>query len=179
MRKREFLAHRCPLGVDDETSAEKTRSGIFAEPPAAVIRPRIRSVLFLRACAVRSALLSCAARKASIRTCITGGPRSSWRRARSGWRAIRRVRRRRTRSRTSGLRPASSRRRWPKSCSKTAYLRKVFSGMGRAIHEVLRIREARDHQVGRTIDAVRLPNSGIDRNSAFLRSVGDNSASPS
>ena len=78
-------------------------------------RPRIRFVLFLKAYAVRSALPSCAARKASIRTCITGGPRSSWRQARSGSRAIRRVKRLRTRSRTSGLRPASSRRRWPKS----------------------------------------------------------------
>ena len=46
-------------------------------------------------------------------------------------------------------------------------LKKAFSGMGRAIHEVLRIREAGDHQAGRTIDVVRLPHSGVDRDSAF------------
>ena len=40
-----------------------------------------------------------AARKASIRTCITGGQRSSWRRAKSGWRAIRHVRRLRMKNR--------------------------------------------------------------------------------
>src|SRR3989440_10363035 len=52
----------------------------------------------------RTALLSCAARKGSIRTCTTVGRRSSWRRARNGSPATRRVRRPRTRSRSSRLR---------------------------------------------------------------------------
>ena len=40
--------------------------------------------IVLKACAARTALLSCAARKGSIRTCTTVGQRSSWRRARNG-----------------------------------------------------------------------------------------------
>ena len=34
--------------------------------------------------------------------------------------------------------------------------------MGRTLHEVLRIREARDHRAGRAIDLVGRPNPGID-----------------
>jgi len=46
-------------------------------------------------CAVRTASLRCAARKASTRIFTTVGRRTSWRRARSGWRATRRGKRQR------------------------------------------------------------------------------------
>ena len=54
-------------------------------------------------------------KEGSIRTCTTVGRRSSWRRARNGSPATRRVRRPRTRSRSSRLRRASSRRPWLRS----------------------------------------------------------------
>ncbi len=62
--------------------------------------------IVLEGLAVRSALPNSAARKASIRTSITGGPRSFWKPARNGWLATRPVRRPPTRSRSSRPRPA-------------------------------------------------------------------------
>src|SRR6516164_1242333 len=82
--------------------------GIFAEPHAGIIPLKRRSASCWKACAARTALLRCAARKGSIRTCTTVGRRSSWRRARNGSPATRRVRPPRTRSRSSRLRRASS-----------------------------------------------------------------------
>src|SRR5262249_9414130 len=78
--------------------ALKRQSGIFAEPHAGIIPLKRRSASYWKACVARTALLSCAARKGSIRTCNTVGRRSSWRRARNGSPATRRVRRPRTRS---------------------------------------------------------------------------------
>src|SRR5262249_12502847 len=62
--------------------ALKRQSGIFAEPHAGIIPLKRRSASCWKACAARTALLSCAARKGSIRTFTTVGQRSSWRRAR-------------------------------------------------------------------------------------------------
>src|SRR5262245_56513771 len=87
-------------------SAEKT-VGIFAEPHAGIIPLKRRSASCWKACVARTALLSCAARKGSIRTCTTVGRRSSWRRARNGSPATRRVRPPRTRSRSSRLKRPS------------------------------------------------------------------------
>jgi transposase len=61
-----------------------------------------------------AALPNSAARRGSTRTLIIVGRKSSWRQARSGSPATRRARRPRARSRISGLRPGSSKRRWPR-----------------------------------------------------------------
>src|SRR5262245_45963523 len=71
--------------------ALKRQSGIFAEPHAGIIPLKRRSASCWKACAARTVLMSCAARKGSIRTCTTVGRRSSWRRARNGSPATRRV----------------------------------------------------------------------------------------
>src|SRR5258705_1405601 len=85
---RGFLAHRSPVEQQRRDkrarayrTALKRRSGIFAEPHAGIIPLKRRSALCWKACAARTALLSCAARKGSIKTCTTVGRKSSWRRA--------------------------------------------------------------------------------------------------
>src|SRR6516164_3485782 len=97
-------------GASAYRRALKRQSGIFAEPHAGIIPLKRRSASCWTACVARTALLSCAARKRSIRTCTTVGRRSFWRRVRNGSPATRRVRRPQTRSRSSRLRRASSRR---------------------------------------------------------------------
>src|SRR5438128_12268949 len=42
-------------------------------------------------------------------------------------------------------------------------LKKAFSGMGRTLHEVLRIREVRDHRTGGTVVALDPSHAGADR----------------
>ncbi len=42
-------------------------------------------------------------------------------------------------------------------------LKKTFSGMGRTLHEVLRVREAGNHPIGRTVVALGPPDAGADR----------------
>ena len=66
-----------------------------------------------------------AARRASPRIFITAGPRSSLRLARSGLPATPLVRRRPMRSRRCVPKPASSRRHWPRSPSRTACSKKA------------------------------------------------------
>src|SRR6266446_9139532 len=44
------------------------------------------------------------------------------------------------------------------ACSK-----KAFSGMGRTLHEVFRIREVRDHRTGGTVVALNPPDTGSNR----------------
>src|SRR5262249_18588274 len=143
--------------------APKRQSGIFAEPHAGIIPLKRRSASCRKACVARTVLLSCAARKGSIRTCTTVGRRSSWRRARNGSPVTRRVRRPRRRARSSRLRRASSRKPWLRSGSKTACSKKAFSGMGRTLHEVFRIREVRDHRTGGTVVALNPPDTGSNR----------------
>jgi hypothetical protein len=57
-------------------SAEKT---VGYSQHAGIIPLKRRSASCWKACVARTALLSCAARKGSIRTCTTVGRRSSWR----------------------------------------------------------------------------------------------------
>src|SRR5262245_36931067 len=90
-----------------------------------------RSAACWEACAARTALLSCAARKGSIRTYTTVGRRSSWRRARNGSPVTRRVRRPRTRSRSSRLRRASSRRPWLRQLKAVDSLAGLLQELGR------------------------------------------------
>jgi hypothetical protein len=42
-------------------------------------------------------------------------------------------------------------------------LKKAFSGMGRTLHEVFRIRKVRDHRTGGTVVALDPSNTGADR----------------
>src|SRR5215467_8515765 len=42
-------------------------------------------------------------------------------------------------------------------------LKKAFSGMGRTLHEVFRIREVRDHRTGGTVVALNPPDTGSNR----------------
>ena len=42
-------------------------------------------------------------------------------------------------------------------------LKKAFSGMGRTLHEVFRIREVRDHRTGGTVVALNAPDTGSIR----------------
>ena len=42
-------------------------------------------------------------------------------------------------------------------------LKKAFSGMGRTLHEVFRIREVRDHRTGETVVALNPPDTGSNR----------------
>jgi transposase len=42
-------------------------------------------------------------------------------------------------------------------------LKKAFSGMGRTLHEVFRIRKVRDHRTGGTVVALDSSNTGADR----------------
>src|SRR5262245_3674286 len=52
--------------------------------------------------------------------------------------------------------------------SKTACSKKAFSGMGRTLHEVFRIREVRDHRTGGTVVALRtLAPIGIPRSTFY------------
>src|SRR5262249_37343109 len=141
----------------------KRQSGIFAEPHAGIMPLKRRSASCWKACVARTALLSCAARKGSIRTCTTVGRRSFWRRVRNGSPAARRVGRPQTRSRRPKLRGGSSRRTWLRTLSKTACLKKTISGMGRTLHEVFRIREVRDHRTGGTVVAFNPPDTGSNR----------------
>src|SRR5262249_24542947 len=41
--------------------------------------------------------------------------------------------------------------------------KKAFSGMGRTLHEVFRIREVRDHRTGATVVALNPPDTGSNR----------------
>ncbi len=66
-----------------------------------------------------------ASTKASPRTFSIDGPRSPSKPARSRWPATPPARRRPTRSSSSAPKPASSRRRWPRSPSKTACSKKA------------------------------------------------------
>src|SRR5262249_3272763 len=50
-----------------------------------------------------------------------------------------------------------------RSGSKTACSKKAFSGMGRTLHEVFRIREVRDHRTGGTVVALNAPDTGSNR----------------
>ena len=45
----------------------------------------------------------------------------------------------------------------------TACSKKAFSGMGRTLHEVLGIREVRDHRTGGTVGALDPSHTGADR----------------
>ena len=68
---------------------------------------------FWKACAARTASLSCAAAKGSRRTFTIADRKTSWRLARSAWPAIRPGLPPRTRSSDCGARPRRSRRRSP------------------------------------------------------------------
>src|SRR5437868_13517650 len=46
---------------------------------------------------------------------------------------------------------------------KTACSKKAFSGMGRTLHEIFRIREVRDHRTGGTVVALNPPDTGSNR----------------
>src|SRR5258705_12966114 len=72
---RGFLAHRSPVEQQRRDkrarayrTALKSHPGIFAEPHAGIIPLKRRSALCWKACAARTALLSCVARKESIKT---------------------------------------------------------------------------------------------------------------
>src|SRR5262249_1085399 len=51
----------------------------------------------------------------------------------------------------------------PPKRSKTACSKKAFSGMGRTLHEVFRIREVRVHRTGGTVVALNPPDTGSNR----------------
>jgi transposase len=52
------------------------------------------------------------------------------------------------RSRHCAASPHSSKRRWPRPCWRTGCSKKAATGLGATIHEVLSVREARDHRSG-------------------------------
>src|SRR5262249_29316430 len=143
--------------------ALRRQSGIFAEPHAGIIPLKRRSASCWKACVARTVLLSCAARKGSIRTCTTVGRRSSWRRARNGSPATPRVRRPRTGSKGPRVRRDSARKPRLGARPKTGAPEKAFSGMERTLHEVFRIREVRDHRTGGTVVALNPPDTGSNR----------------
>ena len=72
--------------MTDKQSAEKTVRDIRRHTRRKYSAEK-KSVLYWKACAVKTALPSCAAMKALTRMCTTAGPRNSWRLARSAWQA--------------------------------------------------------------------------------------------
>ena len=69
--------------------AEQVLKDIRRQTPPVIFSGKRRSASYWKACAVKRKSLSFAAARAALPRCITADPRSSWRPASAGWRAIR------------------------------------------------------------------------------------------